>query len=85
MCLCAAPKSRTQSATMEQIIELFADSISSFIQLSLKLQAANQAPNDALRPAAAAVRQSAEALVRMRSATADWRALGATVRETLCS
>ena len=47
---------------MEQIIEIFADSVSGFILLSLKLQAANQQPSEALRPAASAVVETAKNL-----------------------
>jgi hypothetical protein len=48
---------------MEEIIEIFADSISSFIMLSIKLQETNAAPADAMRPAAAGVAQAAGVLV----------------------
>jgi len=48
---------------MEEIIEIFADSISSFIMLSIKLQETNAAPADAMKPAAGGVAQAASVLV----------------------
>jgi hypothetical protein len=47
---------------MEQIIETFAESVSGFILLSLKLQEQNQQPSPALKPAAEAVVSTAATL-----------------------
>jgi len=56
---------------MEEIIEIFADAISGFIMLSIKLQEKNVAPAAELRPAADAVVQTTKALVAIAGQKAE--------------